>query len=153
MRALAAAALVLAGCTEAQSAPSAGALVISEVAAAGVPTDWIEVLNAADEPLELIDYVFVDERGNLGKARPFSDVTLGAGERYVQIVDDMFCGFGLAADEEVWVYRAADGRAIDGVDWRAGASPAGGSLARRGDTGPFVSVTRATRGTPNGALP
>lgn len=144
--------LGLAACTE-SAAPSGAGLVVTEVAAAGTPADWIEVLNVSGEPLELIDFVFVDERGNLDKARPMSDVVLAPGERHVQSVSDETCGFRLAGDEEVWIYRAADGRLIDGVDWRQGASPPGGSLARSRDTGVFVTVTAHSRGAGNGVLP
>jgi hypothetical protein len=150
--ALAVAAAGLVACTETPPAP-AGALVISEVAAAGVPADWIEVVNVSAEPLELVDYVFVDERDNLDKARPFADVVLAPGDRHVQTIDDASCGFRLAGDEEVWIYRASDGRLIDGVDWHQGASPPGGSVARSRDTGDFVTVTRPTRGAANGVLP
>ena len=154
MRATAAVLLAAAAaCTETEAVPAPGnALVISEVAAAGIPVDWIEVINVSGEPVELVDYLFVDERGNLGKARPFPDLTLAPGERYVQIIDDMSCGFGLAGDEEVWIYRASDGRLVDGVDWRQGASPTGGSLARIRDTGAFVTVTRHSRGAANGDI-
>jgi hypothetical protein len=141
-------------CTETELTPPPGsALVISEIAAGGEPADWIEVVNVSAEPIALIDFVFVDERDHLTRARPFADVTLAPGERHVQYVHDVITGFSLAADEEVWVYRAADGRLVDGVDWRQGASPAGGSLARSLDTGAFVTVTAPTRGMPNGALP
>lgn len=152
--ALAALTAFAAACTEvAASPPPRGALRITEVAAAGVPTDWIEVLNVSSQRIELIDYVFVDARDNLGKARPFRDVVLAPGERHVELVFDAACGFALAADEEVWIYRAADGALVDGIDWRQGATPTGGSLARSDDTGALVSVTRPSPGLPNGALP
>lgn len=147
-----AAILVLAtGCTEVTPAPRHG-LVLTEVAAAGEPHDWIEVLNVSGQDLDLVDYVLVDLRGDLERARSFADVTLAPGERFVQPISAARVGFGLAADEEVWIYRASDGALVDGIDWELGSTPAGGSLARLGDTGGFVTVTAATPGAANQPL-
>lgn len=142
----------IAACTE-SAAPSGPSLVVTEIAAAGVPDDWIEVLNISAEPIELIDFVIVDQRDRLDKARPLSDLVLAPGERHVQVISDEACGFRLAGDEEVWIYRADDDRLVDGADWRQGASPPGGSLARSHDTGAFVTVTAPSRGAANGVLP
>ena len=136
-----------------ERAPPGASLVVTEVAAAGVPDDWVEILNVSAEPVELIDFVIVDEAGRLERARPLSDVILAPGERHVQVISDEACGFRLAGDEEVWIYRAADGRLVDGIDWRQGASPPGGSLARSRDRGAFVTVTAPSRGLANGVLP
>lgn len=135
-------------CTEPAPAPRHG-LVLTEVAAAGEPYDWIEVLNVSGHPLDLVDYVYVDLRGDLERARPFSDVTLAPGERHLQPISDLRSGFALGPDEEVWIYRAADGALVDGADWDEGAAPAGGSLARLGDTGGFVTVAVASPETAN----
>ncbi len=123
-------------------------LVINEVVASGTP-DWFEIVNATTAPVELSDFVYVDAAGDFMKARAFPAMTLGAGARYVQDVDDVTAGFKLAGDEELWVYRASDHALSDGVDWADGASPAGMSYARVPDVfGPFVTQT-ATRGTAN----
>lgn len=140
------------GCaaTEPAPAPRHG-LLLTEVAAAGEPYDWIEVVNVSGQSLDLVDYVYVDLRGDLERARPFSDVILSPGERHLQPISDLRSGFALGPDEEVWIYRASDGALVDGVDWDEGASPTGGSLARLGDTGGFVSVAIATPERPNPA--
>jgi hypothetical protein len=133
--------------------PDGGALltlVVNEVAASGDPEDWLEVINATQQPLALGEFVYVDVAGDLEKARPFPTMTLAPGERHVQEISDAGSGFKLASDEEVWVYRAADGRLSDGVDWAEGDSPGGGSFARVPDAfGSFVSVDPDTRGAPN----
>ncbi len=132
---------------------TAPALALTEVAAAGIPDDWVEVLNVSDEPVELVDFVVVDERGRLDRARPLGATTLAPGERQVCAIDDATTGFRLAGDEEVWIYRAADGALVDGVDWAQGASPPGGSLARRGDSGGFATITTDSRGAANPGVP
>lgn len=124
-------------------------LVVTEIAAAGTPDDWVEVMNISGDPLDLDDFVVVDARGDLERARPLGAVTLGPGERHVRVLSDATVGFRLAGDEELWVYRASDGALVDGIDWRQGASPPGGSLARQADTGAFVTVTSDTRGHAN----
>lgn len=124
-------------------------LVVTEVAAAGTPHDWVEVKNVSDQWVDLVDFVVVDARDDLDRARPLGAVKLAPGERYVRILTDATVGFRLAGDEELWIYRSSDGALVDGVDWDQGASPPGGSLARRGDTGPFVTVAVDTRGRAN----
>jgi len=125
-------------------------LVINEVAAAGTPTDWFEVVNATTAPIQLSDFIFVDVADDFVKARPLTAGTLAPGARHVQDVSDAQNGFGLGGDEELWLYRASDQMLSDGVDWVEGASPAGGSFARIPDIfGPFTTVTPDTRGAPN----
>jgi hypothetical protein len=126
---------------------------VTEVAAAGAPEDWVEVLNISDEQVDLDHFVVVDERDALERARPLGAVVLAPGERYVRVLSDATVGFRLAGDEELWIYRESDGALIDGLDWSQGESPPGGSLARRGDVGPFVTVASDSRGRPNEVLP
>lgn len=130
------------------SAEPAG-IVITEIAAAGMPDDWVEVKNVSDAPVDLDDFVIVDKRDDLERARPLGAVTLGPGERHVRILSDATVGFRLAGDEEIWIHRAEDGALADGHDWAQGASPPGGSLARRHDVGTFVTVAPDTRGHAN----
>ena len=138
----------LSGCATAlPTDPSA--LVITEVAAAGTPDDWVEVKNVSDEPIDLDDFVVVDTRGDLDRARPLGAATLAPGDRHVRILTEATVGFRLAGDEEIWVYRVANGTLVDGIDWSQGASPPGGSLARPGDRGAFVTVAVDTRGRAN----
>jgi hypothetical protein len=130
--------------------PTLRLLVINEVAAAGAPRDWFEVVNATAAPLELSDFIFVDVIDDFMKARPLTAGLLAPGARHVEDVSDKLNGFGLGGDEELWVYRAADQVLSDGVDWVEGASPVGGSFARIPDaSGPFMTVSPDTRGAPN----
>ena len=141
------------GCVDQPPLAPGSGLVLTEIVATGAPHDWIEVMNVSGQRLDLIDYVYVDSRGDLDRARMFADITLSPGERHLQPVSASRSGFGLADDEEVWIYRAADGALVDGHDWYPGAMPAGGSLARLGDTGSFVAVAVATPGAANRGLP
>jgi hypothetical protein len=91
--------LVSACATSATS--DARGLIVTEVAAAGIPDDWVEVMNVSDDPIDLDDVVVVDGRGELERARPLGAVTLAAGERHVRTLDDTTVGFRLAGDEEL----------------------------------------------------
>jgi hypothetical protein len=131
-------------------APLLKILVINEVAAAGVPEDWFEVVNASSSPVALADFVFVDVAGDFVKARPLTATTLDPGARHVQEVSDLANGFKLGSDEELWLYRASDQMGTDAVDWAEGQSPVGGSFARIPDTtGDFMTVSPDTQGAPN----
>jgi hypothetical protein len=123
-------------------------LVLNEVAPGETP-DWIEVVNATTNPVQLADFVYVDVAGDFTKAKAFPAMTLGPGARYVQNIDDVTSGFKLGSDEEVWIYRASDHALSDGVDWAEGAAPTGMSFARSPDIfGPFVTGAQ-TRGVAN----
>lgn len=125
-------------------------LVINEVAAAGEPDDWFELINVGDRAIDLTDYVYVDARGDLDRARAFPGFELEPGERHVQYVRRAVGGFQLGADESLWIYRASDGALADGVDWARGAAPRHGSYARIPDgTGAFRTLTRDTQDAPN----
>ncbi len=124
-------------------------LVINEVAAGETP-DWFEIVNATSAPVQLDQFVFVDNAGDFAKAVSFPAMTLGPGAYFTQNVDGVTIPFKLASDEELWVYRATDHALSDGVDWAEGASPAGSSYARVPDTvGPFQTVTPPTKGSRN----
>jgi hypothetical protein len=70
----------------------------------------------------LSDYAFVDRAGDLERARAFpEDVVLAPGQTHRQVCSEVRSGFALGDDEELWVYRAADGQLVDGVDWAPGA--------------------------------
>lgn len=139
----------LGGCAGSFGAEPASGIVVTEVSAAGMPDDWVEVMNVSGDAVDLDDFVIVDKRGKLDRARPLGAVTLSPGERYVRVVSHATVGFRLGRGESVWIYRAADGELIDGIDWPRGASPPGGSFARKADTGAFVTVRTDTRGDAN----
>jgi len=123
-------------------------LVINEVAAAGAPDDWFEVVNTSAVPIDLSDFVYTDT-GDRDRARAFPGFVLQPGERHVQYVSDPVDGFQLAGDEALWLYRA-DGATVDTVDWSEGDSPRGGSYARLPDaTGAFARVSHDSQGEPN----
>ncbi|MCX5742869.1 MAG: hypothetical protein NT062_10275, partial [Proteobacteria bacterium] len=124
-------------------------LVINEVAPGESP-DWFEVVNATTAPVQLADFVFVDVAGDLTKAVAFPPMLLGPGAFFAQDVDGTVVPFKLGADEELWIYGAADHVVSDGVDWAAGDGLAGTAFARNPDVfGAFVTTTKPTRGTPN----
>jgi hypothetical protein len=126
-------------------------LVVNEVAAAGAPDDWFEVINTSGASIDLSDFVYVDTAGALDRAREFPAYELRPGERHVQYVSAPVAGFQLGSDEGLWIYRGDDGALVDHVDWLEGASPAGGSFARLPDgSGAFAPVLRDSQGGPNG---
>lgn len=127
-----------------------GSVVINEVAPAGAPHDWFEIVNRGDRAVELSDLVFVDRPGDFVRARRFPELTLAPGERHVQEVVRSEHGFQLGDAEGVYLYHHEDHMVIDRVAWRTGAAPVRGSLARVPDvSGPFVPSRRPTPGQPN----
>ena len=125
-------------------------LVVNEVAAAGDPDDWFEVVNVSPLTLQLSDFVYADLADGFETAATFPAHELAPGAYYVQDVTDALSGFKLASDEQLWIYRGSDHVLVDGVDWAEADSPAAGSYARSPDTtGPFTTVTPATPGATN----
>lgn len=125
-------------------------LTVNEVAAAGVPDDWFELLNVSDAPIELAQFRFTDEAADLAGAIPLPATVLAPGARHVQEVSDAANGFGLGAGDAVWIYWAGVAAPCTGVDWDSGDAPAGGSWARVPDgTGAYRTTTPDTRGVAN----
>jgi cysteine-rich repeat protein len=132
------------------TSPLAGTIVINEVAAAGDPDDWFELVNTGDAPVDLAGWTFTDDIvGEPGRS-PFPDAAVvAAGGYYLVQFDAAFPGFGLGGDEELGVFDA-DGELVDGVDWDEGASPEGASLGRIPDaTGGFETLFTPTPGAMN----
>lgn len=102
------------GCavTEAEPETPSGALQIKAVAHDG-PDDWFEVVNTSEQPLELDDFAFVDDEGDLERAFTFPNVTLAPGASHVQRVTRTIHGFQLGRDESLWIYRTSDGTLAD----------------------------------------
>jgi hypothetical protein len=125
-------------------------VVLNEVAAQGSP-DWIEVVNATTEPLDMSQFIFVDKAGAFDKAVPLPLGTIGPGALATVDCDGgSAVPFKLGSGEEVWIYRASDHALSDGTPWMVGQSPPGGSYARIPDTfGPFTTTMHATKGEPN----
>lgn len=125
-------------------------LAVNEVAAAGDPTDWFELVNVSGAPVDLTGFMFIDEADDPSMAVPLPASILSPGARHVQEVTDGVTGFALGGDDALWLYRVGTTTACDGVDWGAGQSPSGGSFSRVPDgTGPFRTTTPDTRGVPN----
>ncbi|MEZ4368190.1 MAG: lamin tail domain-containing protein [Kofleriaceae bacterium] len=126
-----------------------GGLVINEIAAAGDPVDWFELVNTGTTPIDLTGLVFIDS-GDPADAAPLSAATLAPGAYHVELVDDAGAGFKLGGDEELSILRLSDGGLVATVDWNEGDSPAGGSFARIPDGhGPFMTVVTDTQGQAN----
>ena len=122
-------------------------LALNEIAPGDTP-DWFEVVNATTGSIQLADFAYIDLANDFARAKPFPQMMLGPGARYVQNVDDTVSGFKLASDEELWIYRVSDHALSDGVDWAEGAAPAGMSYARSPDVfGPFVTGAQSKGAT------
>ncbi|HVV85445.1 MAG TPA: lamin tail domain-containing protein [Kofleriaceae bacterium] len=125
-------------------------LAVNEVAAAGDPEDWIELLNIGDASIDLAGFMFSDEADDPAHAAPLPASMLAPGDRHVEEVTDGDEGFQLGAADAVWLYRVGTTVHCDGVVWRSGDSPAGGSYSRIPDgVGPWQTTTPDTRGVPN----
>lgn len=125
-------------------------LVVNEVAAAGQPDDWFEVVNVSAATVDLAGYRFIDEAEEPGAAVAFAPAILAPGARAVQEVRDAVEGFQLGADDALWLYRTGETAPCDSVDWSAGDAPAGGSYSRIPDgTGGFETTEPDTRGVAN----
>lgn len=128
-------------------------LVINEVAASGVPTDWVELYNGSDKTLSLVGLGLTDTLDEPKKAI-LGELSIVPGAFLVIDVDDSEAApFKLGSDEEVHLI-APNGEVIDSADWDEGGSPAGGSFARKIDgTGDFETTAEATRGATNAITP
>ena len=92
-------------------------LTVNEVAAAGVPDDWFELMNVSDAPIDLAQFRFTDEAADLAGAVPLPATVLAPGARHVQEVSDATNGFGLGAGDAVWIYQVGVATPCAGVDW------------------------------------
>ncbi len=125
-------------------------LAVNEIAAAGRPDDWFELVNVSANPVDLGGFMFIDQADDPALAAPLLATVLAPGGRHVQTVIDADQGFQLGAADALWLYRVGTTVHCDGVAWRDGDAPSGGSYARVPDgTGPFETTEPDTRGVPN----
>ncbi len=124
-------------------------IVINEVAAAGEPNDWFELINTGTQDVDLTGCTYTDDMTDPAKAVFAAGTIIKAGERLSFDASDETAGFKLGGDEELHLFDPA-GQSIDSVDWDEGNSPEGGSFARLPDgTGAFAATSVATRDTQN----
>lgn len=129
--------------------PPLGILVVNEVAPGETP-DWFEIVNVSGAAVQLSDYCYVDAADDFAKCKPFAAMSLATGAHFAQDVDDTISGFKLGSDEAIFVYRIADQRLSDSLDWDDGVAPAGSTFARLPDTtGAFQTTAMPTKGTVN----
>jgi hypothetical protein len=122
-------------------------LVVNEVCAGDTP-DWVEIVNATTEPVQLADFAYF-EANDAAAATPFPAMMLGPGAFYVQNIDDATSGFKLGSDEAIYVFRISDGGLSDSADWAEGGAPAGMSYRRMPNIfGPFATGA-ASKGVAN----
>ncbi len=148
--------LALAGCGD--SGPdytgggevNPGDLVVNEVSAFGVGSDWFELYNAGGTEVDLTDWSFTDDIVDRSNTSPFpTGLTVPAGGYAHVQFDATYPGFGLKGDEELGLI-GPDGDVVDSANWDEGESPDGGSFARIPDgTGPFTTTSEATPGAAN----
>ena len=125
-------------------------LVINELAASGLPTDWFEIYNGSGHSIDLSELMFTDdieEQSNLAFF-PEGD-ELGDGAYAFYYLDDDWPGFHLSQGEELAILTP-EKRVIDAVDWSNGDSPVDASYGRIPDTtGSFMTLDTPTPGQPN----
>jgi hypothetical protein len=131
-------------------APGGCPLAVNEVAAAGDPEDWFELLNVSSAPVDLGGFMYIDEADDPARAVPLLATVLAPGGRHVQEVSDADAGFQLGGTDALWLYRVGTTSPCDGVAWSSGDSPSGGSYSRIPDgTGDFETTEPDTRGVTN----
>ena len=131
---------------EGQGSEATGPLIINEVSAKPASgSDWLEVFNRSDSPIDLCDYFVTDSLDrldhyhHLGSAPPpaeCSELLLGPGEYLVVYADDdVLAGpdhapFKLGLADEAHVV-STEGAAIDSLVFLHSARDEGLSLARQ----------------------
>ncbi len=124
-------------------------LVINEVAAAGEPSDWIELYNGTDATIDLSVVRLSDDRAAEGVPFPSGTSIPAGGYYFVYLESTAFPGFQLGGDEEFAIF-APDGTSIDLADWNEGQSPETASFGRiPNGTGDFKTLTIPTPGYAN----
>lgn len=125
-------------------------LVINEVAAAGDPSDWVELYNSSENAIDLSGLFLSDDPGDTQKSAFPSSATTIAPKTYLVIdINDDTVGFKIGGDEQLGIYDAS-GKEIALVDWNEGDSPAGKSYGRMPDTtGAFKTLNTPTPGAAN----
>ena len=125
-------------------------LAVNEIAAAGDPVDWFELVNVSAAPVDLAGFMFIDDTDDPALAVPLVATILAPGARHVQEVTSAAQGFALGGSDALWLYRIGTTAHCDGVAWASGDAPAGGSYSRIPDgTGRFETTEPDTRGVPN----
>jgi len=122
--------------------PPLGILIVNEVAPGETP-DWFEIVNVSGSAVQLGDYCYSDAADDFAKCKPFSAMSLATGAHFAQDVDDIISGFKLGSDEAIFVYRIADHRLSDSLDWDDGVAPAGSTFARLPDTSRSIRPHRS----------
>lgn len=126
------------------SAPSAGIVVINEVESNGDDTDWVELYNIGDGPIDLSRFGLKDNDDT-------RDFTIAAGTILEAgsflVLDDTEFDYGLGGDDEVRLYAPDGVTIVASYGWAAHAPTTYGRCPD-GD-GDFLVTTVSTRGAPN----
>ena len=136
----------------AEPSVSATGLVINELAASGVPDDWVELYNGGTESIDLGGWTLTDSDPLHTHVFPGGQ-TIGAGGYKLLLRKEAGAfTFGLGAMDSVVLYDDS-GLIVDRVDWAEGASPADTSYGRipngTGDFETLVSPTPAAENVEN----
>lgn len=128
--------------------------MINELAAGGVPADWIELLNVGDADADLTGWRLVD--GNPDNRFDFAAGTvIGAGDYMLLLRDDAGSfTFGVGKEDSLSLV-ASDDSVIDATSWQLGQSPDGMAWGRMpngtGDFETLLTPTPAEANVPNEA--
>lgn len=125
-------------------------LAINEVAPAGKPHDWFELVNVSDRPVDLSAYAFTDGQRGPTQAAALPATVLAPGARHVQEVTERTTGFRLGSDDALRLYLRGAALPCDQVRWDLDDAPTGTSFGRLPDgVGRFVTAEPDSRGVPN----
>ncbi|RRJ87053.1 LPXTG cell wall anchor domain-containing protein [Gulosibacter macacae] len=123
-------------------------VVINEVESNGDDTDWVEIKNIGDTPVDISGWTVMDNHpvGHAADVTPVATgTTLAPGAYYVFLGNADFA-FGLGANDQATV-RDAHGQTVAEYAWTTHAA---GVYARCPDgTGEFIDVEISTRGAEN----
>ncbi len=134
--------------------PASGALVVNEVESNGDDTDWFELFNLGDAPLDVTGYIVRDNDDAKAYALPAGSVVPARG---ILLVDQLTAhspgfDFGLGNADMVRVFSPDGGTLVASYAWTVHAAT---SYGRCPDgTGEMRETTVTTKGAPNNcALP
>lgn len=124
-------------------------VVVNEIETNGDVTDWVEIMNTGDTPVDISGWYMYDDGGasRAGDVTPVAQGTVLAPGEFFVFDQNIHFTFGLGKDDQVNVYDAA-GQLI--AQEATTPEHANGSMSRCPDgTGEFIDVAVSSKGAAN----